>query len=86
MYNSGSSSGCEATAPAGDLVGSSKQAVAHAGSPVVAVLSVLVYVAQKSCPDRIKRLAHSSVTALTHARVKEIMTLETMRNRMAAVV
>lgn len=66
------------------LVGSSKQAVAQAGRDVVAVFTVLVYVVQNSCPDRIKRLAHSSVTGL-QPRAKGTMTHKLMRSRMVDV-
>lgn len=48
------------------LLGLLEQAAAHAGSPAVAVLTEVVYVAQNARPDATTLLAHGSVLGLVH--------------------
>lgn len=50
------------------LVGLFEQALAHAGSDVVAVLTFVVYVAQKACPNTLTAEAQASEFGLVQAR------------------
>jgi hypothetical protein len=64
------------------LLGLSEQAVAHAGSPVVAVLTASVYVAQNASPDATTRLAQASVLVFVHPSTRGTMTLKRVIDRM----
>ena len=55
------------------LVGLSEQADAHAGRSVVAVFTVVVYVAQNANPELTTLLAHGSVLGFVQPRVRGTM-------------
>lgn len=68
------------------LVGLSEQADAHAGRPVVAVFTVVVYVAQNANPELTTLLAHGSVLGFVQLRARGTMAPRMIVNRMVDLV
>lgn len=64
------------------LLGLSEQAAAHAGRPVVAVLTTWVYVAQNASPDATTPLAQVSVLGFVHPSTRGTITLKIVKDLM----
>jgi hypothetical protein len=68
------------------LEGLSEHADAHAGRPVVAVFTVVVYVAQNASPELTTLLAHGSVLGFVQPRTRGTMALRARRDRIVDLV